>query len=365
MIELHARIFVTVTLLALCAGTAQGADVEKTPQAEAGASPVRSLQDTQWRLVEFQSMDDATGTVRPSDPSAYSMRLNRDGTVTMRLNCNRASGSWFAEPGSDGASGRFEFGTLAATRALCPPPSMDERIAANAGFIRSYLLKDGRLYLSLMADGGIYAWEPDTGRSPAAAVPVAPEDGGPRNWEVSGVSAALNLREQPSTRARIIARYAPGTILDNLGCRRVEDCVWCDVQQLGGGPRGYVSAEFLRPAVSPDGSVANGPDDSALRAGQGNFDATGTIPCAQYAGQPMNECKFGVARAGGGYATVVITKPDGRTRAIYFRMGKALGADTSEADHPGRFGATREADLNIIRIGNERYEIPDAVVLGG
>jgi hypothetical protein len=142
---------------------------------------------------------------------------------------------------------------------------MDENIAANARFIRSYLLKDGRLYLSLMADG----------------------------------------------------------------------------------------------------SVATGPDDSALRAGQGNFDATGTIPCAQYAGQPMNECKFGVARAGGGYATVVITKPDGRTRAIYFRMGKAVGADTSEADHPGKFGTTREADLNFIRIGNERYEIPDAVVLGG
>jgi len=107
MIELHARIFVTVTLLALCAGRAQGADVENTPQAEAGASPVSSLEDTQWRLVEFQSMDDATGPVRPSDPSAYTMHLNRDGTVTMRLNCNRASGSWFAEPGSDGASGRF------------------------------------------------------------------------------------------------------------------------------------------------------------------------------------------------------------------------------------------------------------------
>lgn len=61
----------------------------------------------------------------------------------------------------------------------------------------------------------------------------------------------------------------------------------------------------------------------------------------------------------------VFTKPDGRTRAIYFRMGKALGADTSEADNPGKFGAMREADLNFIRIGNECYEIPEAVVLGG
>jgi len=197
-----------------------------------------------------------------------------------------------------------------------------------------------------------------------AGVPVAPEDGGPRNWEVTGVSRALNLREHASTRAKVIATYAPGTLLDNLGCERREGRVWCDVQQLGGGPRGYVAAEYLKPAVSPDGSVATGPDTSALRAGQGEFDATGTIPCAQHIGQPMIKCIFGVARAGGGYATVVIKKPDGRTRAVFFRMGKAIGADTSEAD-PGAFGATREGDLNLIRVGSERYEVPDAVVLGG
>lgn len=200
--------------------------------------------------------------------------------------------------------------------------------------------------------------------SAAASVPAAPEDGGPRNWEVTGVSRGLNLREQPSTSARIVASYAPGTILDNLGCQRADGRIWCDVQQLGGGPRGYVSAQFLKPAVSPDGSVASGPDDSALRAGQGKFDATGNIPCAQYLGQPMGRCEFGVARAGGGFATVVIKKPDGLTRAIFFRIGKPIGADTSEAD-PGKFSATREGDLNFIRIGNERYEIPDAVVLGG
>jgi len=200
--------------------------------------------------------------------------------------------------------------------------------------------------------------------SSVVVVPAAPEEGGPRNWEVAGVSRALNLREQPSTKARIVARYAPGTVLDNLGCESAAGRVWCDVQQLGGGPRGYVSADFLAPAVSPDGSVAKGPDDSALRAGQGRFDATGTVPCAQSAGQPTMQCGFGVAHAGGGYATIVVKKPDGRTRAIYFRMGRPIGADTSEADS-GKFRATREGDLNFIRIGDERYEIPDAVALGG
>ena len=331
-----------------------------------GSSPVvlaasaNPLLDTSWRLVHFQSMDDAIGTVHPDDPSLYTMRLNRDGSVNMRLNCNRANGDWSAEPSASGDSGRFEFGPLQATRALCPPPSMDEGIVAQAGYIRSFLLKDGRLHLSLMADAGIYAWEPD----PAAAVPAAPEGGGPRNWRVS-VDSMLNLRAQPSTAAEIVARYATGTILDNLGCRRAEGRTWCDVQQLGGGARGYVAAEHLQPAVAPDGSVANGPDDSALRAGQGQFDATGSLPCAQAPGQPMTYCRFGVARAGGGYATVVIDRLDGGKRAIFFRLGVPIGADTSEADSYPEFRTTREADLHLIRVGSERYEIPDAVILGG
>jgi hypothetical protein len=238
---------------------------------------------------------------------------------------------------------------------------MDESITAHAGFVRSYLLKEGRLYLSLMADGGIYAWEP----AADIDIPSAPEDGGPRDWEVTGVSRALNLRAGPSVTAEVIAAFPLGAILDNLGCISAEGRIWCDVQQLGGGPRGYVAYEFLKPAVSPDGSVSTGPDDSALRAGQGDFDATGHIPCAQYLGQPMMQCEFGVARAGGGYATVVVEMPDGSKRAIYFRMGMPIGADTSEADGCPEFSATREGDLHLIRIGNERYEIPEAVVLGG
>lgn len=194
------------------------------------------------------------------------------------------------------------------------------------------------------------------------AVPSSPDDGGPRNWEVT---ARLNLRETPSVSASILTRYAVGTILDNLGCVEADGRAWCDVQELGGGPRGFVAADYLRGAIGPDGAVAVGPDDSALRAGRGDFDATGRIPCAQDPGQPMVECPFGVARAGGGYATIVVTKPDNMTRAIFFRLGIAIGADTSEADNRGPFSATRDNDLNLIRIGSERYEVPDAAILGG
>jgi heat shock protein HslJ len=129
--------------------------------ANAPGQPGAALAPSSWRLVEFQSMDDAIGTTRPEDASRYTMTLGDDGTVAMQLNCNRASGTWSAEPGADGTSGGFSFGPLAMTRAFCPPPSMDQSIATQAGFVRSFLLRDGRLYLSLMADGGILVWEPD------------------------------------------------------------------------------------------------------------------------------------------------------------------------------------------------------------
>lgn len=159
--------------LAGCHGHRTSAEAPpKTPSAVAesgggeheptGTSQKSPLKGTKWRLVEFQSMSDRIGTIRPDDPSVYTMRLNGDGTVVMRLNCNRARGTWSAEPSADDRSGRFAFGPLATTRAICPPPSMDERIAADAEYVRSYLLRGDRLYLSLMADAGIYAWEPIT-----------------------------------------------------------------------------------------------------------------------------------------------------------------------------------------------------------
>jgi heat shock protein HslJ len=136
---------------------APAAGAADAPKPAAGGTPLAS---TAWRLVEIQSMDDAIGTTRVADPALYTMHLNPDGSVTLRLNCNSATGNWTAEAGADRSSGKFEFGPLAATMALCPPPSVDEQVTKQAPYFRSYLLKDGRLYLSLMADGGIFVWEP-------------------------------------------------------------------------------------------------------------------------------------------------------------------------------------------------------------
>jgi len=111
-------------------------------------------------------------------------------------------------------------------------------------------------------------------------------------------------------------------------------------------------------------SAAPKPDPTE-RAGAGSFDATGSIPCAQAKGPPMGQCPYGVARAGAGTATVVVTRPDGRKRFVFFEKGKATGADLSQADGNMDFRATKQADLYMIQAGNERYEIPEAVIFGG
>lgn len=95
-----------------------------------------------------------------------------------------------------------------------------------------------------------------------------------------------------------------------------------------------------------------------------NYNATGDIPCSMGGGQPTVSCSFGVTREGNGSGVVTVMKPDGRTRAIFFENGRAIGYDQNQAD-PGEFSATKQDDLNIIYIGQERYEIPDAVISGG
>ncbi len=101
------------------------------------------------------------------------------------------------------------------------------------------------------------------------------------------------------------------------------------------------------------------------RAGQGQFDAHGPVPCTQHAGQPMRQCQAAVARDPGGTATVVVTRPDGRKRAIFFENGNPVSADLSQADGNMSFRASKGGDVYYIEAGNERYEIVEAFIFGG
>jgi len=132
-----------ILLEVLCTGRAQA-----PPQRTAG-----DLAGTSWQLVKFESSNDRTLT--PEAKTKYTIGFGSDRSVSVRIDCNRGHGSWK----SSGAN-QLEFGPLALTRAMCPPTPLNDRIAKDWGYIRSYTLKDNHLFLSRIADGGIYEFEP-------------------------------------------------------------------------------------------------------------------------------------------------------------------------------------------------------------
>jgi hypothetical protein len=119
---------------------------------------------------------------------------------------------------------------------------------------------------------------------------------------------------------------------------------------------------------SPGGAQAGSSHSSALahdaKVPGTNYHATTNIPCSMGGGAPTTSCFAGVERQGGGSGMVTVTKPDGRTRTIFFEKGRATGYDQSQAD-PGKFSASRQGDTTIVHIGQERYEIFDAMLFGG
>lgn len=144
-----------VALAAVC-GLA-GCAVSAPPSAE----PKRPdpLTGTAWQLVEIRAAAEGGASVRPADPALYTLAFGGDGRLSTKLDCNRGTGPWSAEPGADGRSGALKIGPLAVTRALCPPPSLDERIARDLDSVRGFEVRDGRLLLEL-GSGERYVWEP-------------------------------------------------------------------------------------------------------------------------------------------------------------------------------------------------------------
>jgi heat shock protein HslJ len=124
-----------------------------------GSVRLPALAGNDWQLRSIQSMDDAQGTTKIPDTQRYTVSFSPDGKATLRLDCNRGSGSWQATPAA-ADSGSLTFGPIAVTRMFCGPDSLDQRIIRDLAYVRSYRLKDGNLYMSLMSDGGIYEWVP-------------------------------------------------------------------------------------------------------------------------------------------------------------------------------------------------------------
>jgi para-nitrobenzyl esterase len=123
------------------------------PVAGAAASAASVLEGTAWQLVKFEGGDGKA--LVAADRTQYTVAFDAGGALSVRIACNHGRGTWQ----SDGPS-QLAFGPLALTRAMCPADPLQDRLMKDWSFVRSYVLTDGRLFLSLMADGGIYEFEP-------------------------------------------------------------------------------------------------------------------------------------------------------------------------------------------------------------
>ena len=119
-------------------------------------------------------------------------------------------------------------------------------------------------------------------------------------------------------------------------------------------PAAISAPAAVPPSAAAPSSVAPTTDNKAPQAN------ASSIPCARYLGQPMTRCDVRVVRTDTTSADLTVAWPDGETRVIEFRDGKPQGSNGR-----GDFRYTREATLNLVRIGpSERFEITDAVAFG-
>jgi heat shock protein HslJ len=342
-------------------------------------------------------MDDAQGRTRVPDPSRFTLHLSADGRVTLRLDCNRGAGRYVREPSADGASGSLSFGPLATTRARCAPPHLDERVVRDLAYVRSYMLRDGLLFMSLMADGGIYEWEPaptEAGVAPAPApAPDAPrvrgltlppepgsvllrdrirgrgtldvqvrgEAGQRLTAELSGRHGALSFNVLPP------GSNGPALWIGDVSGRRADVLLPDDgtytlrvFLQRAAARRGESAPFDLRVARSGVALPPLAPAQDALVSGT-RFHARAMVPCWENDERPR-QCEAGVVRRQPvGSATVEVHWGSAGVRRVLFVSGTPAGSDSAQ---PLR--VTREAAGWRLTFGAEGgFVLPEGLVTGG
>jgi para-nitrobenzyl esterase len=116
-----------------------------------GAS--NDLGGTSWQLTEFVSPDHQV--LRPDQKAKYAIAFEKDGTVNIRSGCSRGRGTW-----KSSGSNLVEFGPLAFRRMKCALTALDDYLPSDLQYVRLYFLRNGHLFLSLLADQGTYEFEP-------------------------------------------------------------------------------------------------------------------------------------------------------------------------------------------------------------
>lgn len=120
---------------------------------------------------------------------------------------------------------------------------------------------------------------------------------------------------------------------------------------------GLIGTALLPGIAAGDIMAAN------ARAKSGDFDRTGEVGCAQEAGQPLGLCEAGIARDENG-AVVVVTFPNGFSRMLMFEGGTFLRGNATMSGVGTDTEWTISNGIYQVRVDDQRFEIPEALVWG-
>jgi heat shock protein HslJ len=194
-----------------------------SPEKSVGITP--STQDTMrdspgdlggtfWRLVQFEGGDGTT--LKPDEPAKYTIAFGTDGRLSARIDCNRGTSTW-----KSSAPSHLELGPLALTRAMCPPGSLHNQIVKQWPYVRSYVMKDGHLFVSLMADGGIYEFEPLSPEKRPAASPTPTESLENTYWKLIRLGDAPLALAPRQREPHLILNSATQRVGGSGGCNHL------------------------------------------------------------------------------------------------------------------------------------------------
>ena len=117
--------------------------------------------------------------------------------------------------------------------------------------------------------------------------------------------------------------------------------------------------------AAASGNVPNydRPVGGVLPAGS-SFSASSIIPCER-PGTGAAQCDAGVVREGNGNGFVMVFWPDAGSRVLYFENGEIIRYDQAEADGGAKLRVTRDGDVQTVTIGDARFKVFDALLVGG
>ncbi len=100
----------------------------------------------EWQWQDFQGGDNSLMGIL--NPEQYTLLLNADGSLNVRADCNRGSGSYTLE------DNQLTLEVKALTRAMCPPESLSQQYLEYLAAVETFVIEDGTLMLNLASGAG-------------------------------------------------------------------------------------------------------------------------------------------------------------------------------------------------------------------